>query len=200
MRVLASILLLVFLLGGEAYAQVGDYFFGFAYDTSLPSGDAADFAGDFSWRGASFGGRRMVKENVSVGFLAGWHVMYEETDEVGSLQGEEFGLDVQGKQFRYINSFPIMMNAHYYTGFAGNLRPYVGLNAGLYYIERRMEIGIYFLDEDNWHFGRAPEAGLVFPLSWHARGFINARYNWAASSGGSGSINYWNFSIGAAWM
>jgi outer membrane protein W len=199
MRVLASIILAALLFAGEAYAQ-GDYWFGVEYNTVLPQGNADDFAGGFSWRGGSFGGRRLVKENVSVGFWAGWHVMDEKTDEISSFEGDNAGLDISGTQFRYINSFPLMLNAHYYAGQYGSLRPFVGLNAGIYYIERRVEVSVFVVDEEKVHFGLAPEAGLTFPLGWQARGLLSARYNWAASAGGSGAIGYWNFSIGAAWQ
>ena len=74
---LLTSLLLVFVLGTPAYAQE-DWFFGAAYETSLASGKAADFAGPFSWRGASFSGRRAVRDNFTVGFLTGWHVMNDE--------------------------------------------------------------------------------------------------------------------------
>ena len=198
MRILASILLLVLFLGADAYAQ--DYWFGFEYNTVQASGDAANFAGGWSWRGGSFGGRKMVRDNTSVGFWAGWHVMDEKTDETVSFRGDNRNIDLSGMQYRYINSFPIMLNAHWYGGTMGRFRPYIGLNAGTYFIERRVEVGLVAIDDDNWHFGLAPEVGVTFPLGWRARGLFNARFNWAASSGGSGDITYWNLGFGVAWM
>jgi outer membrane protein W len=198
MRILASTLLLVLLLGTDAYAQ--DYWFGFEYNTVLPSGDVTDFTGDWSWRGGSFGGRRMVRDNTSVGFWAGWHVMNEVSAETVSIRGADNSLDFSGTQYRYLNSFPIMVNAHWYGGTMGRLRPYVGVNVGTYFIERRVEVGLFLFDDDNWHFGLAPEAGFTFPIGWRARGLFNARFNWAASAGGSGDITYWNLGFGIAWM
>ncbi len=198
MRILTATIVLVLLLSADAYAQ--NYWFGFEYNTVQASGDAEQFAGGWSWRGGSFGGRRMVRDNTSVGFWAGWHVMYEVSNETVSFLGENRGLDVTGVQYRYINAFPIMLNAHWYGGTTGRLRPYVGLNAGTYFIERRLEVGLVAFDDDNWHFGLAPEVGVTFPLGWNARGLFNARFNWAASAGGSGDITYWNLGFGVAWM
>lgn len=200
MRVLLA-MIMVLALGSPAYAQ-GDWWFGMAYETSLASGDAADFTGGLSWRGASFSGRKMVKDNVSTGFWTAWHVMNESgVGTVGfELEGFDDALDLTGDFFRYINSFPIMLNAHWYSGMVGSPRFFLGLNGGVYYIERRVEVGVFAVDEDNFHFGLAPEAGIAVPMGWRSRGFIGARYNWAASAGGSGSITYWNFFVGLAWM
>jgi hypothetical protein len=198
MKTIASLLLLVLALGGDAYAQ--EYWFGLEYNTALPSGNLADFTGGWSWRGASFGGGRMVSENTSVGVWVGWHVMNEVSAETVGFRGAEDNLDFTGTQYRYLNSFPIMVNGHWYGGTIGRLRPYVGLNAGVYYIERRVEVGLFAFDEDRWHLGFAPELGVTFRIGWRARALFNARFNWAASAGNSGDITYWNLGFGLAWM
>jgi len=199
-RVLLAVIM-VLAVGSPAQAQ-GDWWFGFAYETSLASGNTADLISTFSWRGASFGGRNMIKENVSAGFWTAWHVMNESGVETIDLEAQGFDAAgaLTGDFFRYINSFPIMANVHWYSGLPGNTRIAAGLNAGVYYIERRVEGGIYAVTDDAWHFGLAPELSVVTPMGWRARGFLGARYNWAASSGGSGSITYFNFFVGVAWM
>ncbi|MGD8868978.1 MAG: hypothetical protein PVI01_15220 [Gemmatimonadales bacterium] len=198
---LLTSLLLVFVLGTPAYAQE-DWFFGVAYETSLASGTAADFASPFSWRGASFTGRRAVRDNFTVGFLTGWHVMNDEGVASTSLddQGLQQGLDITGYTLRYINSFPIMASFFWYSGMPGGSRLYLGGNLGGYYIERRVEVNVFAISRERLHFGAAPEVGIVTPLGWRGRGFAGARYNWAASSGGSGDITYWNFFVGVAWQ
>ncbi len=194
-------MIMVLAVSSPTLAQ-GDWWFGMAYETSLASGSTTDFTGALSWRGASFSGRRLVKDNVSTGFWTAWHVMNDSGVETVNLQDEgfDFSADVTGDFFRYINSFPLMLNAHWYSGLPGNTRIAAGLNAGVYYIERRVETGVYAVTVDNWHFGLAPELSVVTPMGWHARGFLGARYNWAASAGGSGSITYFNFFVGVAWM
>ncbi len=191
---MAVILLLVTSAAASAQ-QIGDYFFGFGYNVSVPISDMKDFTDGTSFRGVNMEFRKIVRPNVTVGFMAGWHVFDERTDEVVSLDVA----DIQGTQLRYINSFPLMVNAHYYFGDRGGVRPFIGANVGTYYIERRVEIGLFLVDDDAWHFGLAPEAGIVVPIGWRARGFLNARYNWAIEASDF-TGNYWSFSIGAAWQ
>ncbi len=195
MRIFAPILLIL-ALSTNAFAQRGDYWFGFAYNVSIPSGDVRNFIDQTSFRGVSMEGRKLIKDNVSFGFMAGWNVLNKETNEVVSLRDN---LDIQGFQLRYINSFPIMLNSHYYFGQGGGIRPYVGLNAGTYIIEQRVEIAAFLFDDSNWHFGLAPEVGVTFPLGWRVAGFGMVRYNYAFSSGGTGAIQYWGINLGVAW-
>jgi hypothetical protein len=197
MRVLASILL-VLALGSEANAQIGDYFFGFAYTPVLPTGNSTDLVGSsLSFRGATMEGRKVVKDNVTVGFSAGWQVMNYETGE--TLQPRQ-GIDVTGFQFRYINNFPILFTAHYYFGRRGDMRPYIGGGAGISYLERRMEVGLYLIDQDGWPITLAPEIGVAFPAGWRAAGFGFVRWYWMASAGGAPSLSYLSFGLGIAWQ
>ena len=70
MRILAPILLIL-ALSTDAFAQRGDYWFGFAYNVSIPSGDTRNFIDQTSFRGVSMEGRKLIKDNVSFGFMAG---------------------------------------------------------------------------------------------------------------------------------
>ena len=66
-------------------------------------------------------------------------------------------------------------------------------------------MGIYEVDENNWHFGFAPEVGLLIPVGEIAI-MANAKYNYALSAGqplGSGTDNshsYMSFNIGLVFM
>jgi hypothetical protein len=86
----------------------------------------------------------MTSDNTSGGFLLGWHVMDEVSRETLDFEAEGFerSLDLTGDYFRYTNSFPIMLNGHYYLGLPGETRGFIGANVGVYYIERRVEAGI----------------------------------------------------------
>ncbi len=195
---LASVALLV-AFEGEALAQ--DWWWGITYDmsasSSIPgsSDSESEFVEDFSFRGIGLQARYVPDRggNLSYGFSGAWHVLNEETDEVVNLPGA----DVSGTQLRYFNAVPLLLNAHYYFGSRGGIRPYVGVNAGTYYIERRIDIGISSLKEDNWHLGWAPEIGLVVPLGRPEVAFLGSvKYNWAFSAGGTGDQKYWGFSLG----
>lgn len=195
MRVLACLLLASAVLAGGAHAQ--DYYFGVTYDTNLALQDSKDFAGDFSWIGMSLEGRKMFRPDASVGFVFGWHEMDKEFTGVQSLAP---GIDVYSAQKRYINSFPMLLNAHYYFGQQGQLRPHLGLGIGAYLVERRVEVGgLYQLDEDTWHFGLAPEVGVAWRVGWQAAGLAGVRLNWAVKADDVEEL-YLNFRIGMAWL
>jgi hypothetical protein len=196
MRVLFALLVMAALAGGDALAQE-PYFFGFAYTPVLPMGKTADFTGDLSWRGGTMEGRRMVRPDVSIGFSAGWHVLNEETDEV--VHAFE-GLDIQGHQFRYLNIYPVLVNAHKYFGHRGGARPFIGANAGISYIERRVEIGVIAATTDAWPFTLAGDVGVAFPAGWRTAGFLFTRFHFLAEAGGLTEQTYWTFGVGLAWQ
>jgi len=197
-RALASVALLVG-ISGEAQAQ--DWWWGITYNmsatSSLPGSSDSDvsFVDDFSFRGIGLEARYVPNRggNLSYGFSGSWNVLNEKTDEVVDLPGAA----ISGTQLRYFNAVPLLVNAHYYFGSRRGIRPYAGINAGTYWIERRVDIGISSVKDDNWHFGWAPELGVIVPLGRPEVALIaNTRYNWAFSAGGSGDQKYWGFNIG----
>ena len=195
---------LLLLTGGEARAQ--DWWWGITYQmstqASLPVNSDADgnFVEDFSFRGIGFEGRYFPQRGgkLSYGFSGSWNVLNEEVrGETVSLPGVDITAETQQ---RSVNAFPLLANAHYYLGDRGGIRPYLGLSAGAYYIERRVDVSIVSVDDDSWHFGWAPEAGIVIPLGRpEVAAFGSVKYNWAFSSGGTGDQKYWTFDLGFAY-
>jgi hypothetical protein len=57
-----------------------------------------------------------------------------------------------------------MLNAHQYFVKRKGIRPYIGLNAGGFYMLQRFDIGIHSFQEDEWQWGIAPEIGVVVQL------------------------------------
>lgn len=177
-------------IAGEAQAQE-EWFWGGSYSTALPLGNTKDFNEGFSFRGVTVEGRKIVTENFSTGLSFGWHVLNDR--RTGTVELENSA--VNGTFFTYTNSFPIFLNAHFYAGERGRVRPYLGLNVGTAYMERRAEVGQLALDEDKWRFAVAPEAGVIVPLGWYVRGFLSARYHYMT---GSPTQQYLSFNVGIA--
>jgi outer membrane protein W len=200
-------LALIMVFSGEAQAQ--DWWWGITYQmsatSSLPgnSDSSVNFIEDFSFRGFGIDARYVPERGAkySFGFNASWNVLNEKNDF--GTERNTISLptaDITGTQLRYFNSIPVLANASYYFGERGGIRPYLGLNAGTYYIERRVDIGVSAIVDDAWHFGWAPEAGIVVPLGRPEVAMLfNVRYNWAFSSGGTGDQKYWGFNIGIAY-
>lgn len=178
---------------GEAGAQ--EWFWGGAYSMALPTADTKEFNSSYSFRGATLEGRRLMSENASLGLSLGWHVM----NDIKSNTAVEFENGALfGTYYTYTNSFPIFVNAHYYLGQPARLRPFVGFNAGGMIVERRAEVGLVAFQQTKWHFGAAPEVGVLFPLGWRVRGLVSARYHYGLKSGGAPAQQYVTFSIGMA--
>ncbi len=153
--IIASLVLLL-VSSGEAKAQ--DWWWGIMYEmsatSSLPGSSDSDvnFIENFSFRGLGIEARYLPERGgkYSFGFNVAWNVLNEKNDF--GTERNTISLpnaDVTGTQLRYFNAVPVLANASYYFGDRGGIRPYLGINAGTYYIERRVEIGLVAITEDN---------------------------------------------------
>jgi len=190
-RILALAFFLLVAGSTAAEAQTGQVWWAFTYQTALATGDTKSFTDDFSWRNVGLEGRSFVGPNVSVGAFFGWNVLNSEVDGTVSLGP----VDASGYQSRFINAFPMLVTAHYYLGERYGPRPYVGAGVGTYYIENRLEMGLTALTVSNWHFGFAPEVGVMIPTGGYSEAYLSAKYNYAASSGDI-TRSYWTFGLG----
>lgn len=175
---LLLLLSIILILSFQGYSQT---FTGFTYNTAFTTSDTKDYIWSPSWRGFGFEARRFVQPNLSVGLSLSWNVLDQQTTRTISLEKG----DITGKQFRYLNSFPLMLNAHYYWGEEFGFRPYLGINAGTYYTIQRVELGLVAFEAKNWHLGLAPEIGAVIPIGYSTNIILNARYNYAFKAGES---------------
>ena len=166
-------------------ASAQEWGYGFTWDPVVAVGDTKDFISKESYRGASFHSRKF-REHTTWGFTAGWHVFDEQVEGTVSpeeLQFEEKAVTITGKQFRYINAFPILLNWHLYLGGRdAGFRPFVGVNAGAYYIRQRLEVSTVAFEEKNWHWGGAPEAGFLLKAGLSTSIMVSARMNVAAGA------------------
>ena len=177
------------------------------YNVSFPSGNLKDYVNDMSWRGFGMEGRWFSNKNISFGLSFAWTVFDQRTTDLIQIVNEGVSGTVSGTQIRIVNSLPILATAHYYTGKRRDqFRFYFGTGAGMYYIKQRLEIGLVAFNSDNWHFGLAPEAGVLISLNRDFTMIFNAKYNYAFSAGkplGGGDDNtyeYWGINVGFVWQ
>lgn len=195
MKTIIAAAAVALVLGTAGQARAQEWFWGATYSTVMPLGNTKDFNSSFSWRGATIEGRKMIKENLSAGLSFGWHVLADQYDN----RTVEYPIGaITGTFFNYTNSFPILANVHYYLGQPGGVRPFIGANVGTAIMERRSEVGLFALTEDNWTFAAAPEAGLAFPVGWHVAGLISARWHFMTAAGSAPSQQYVTFNVGFA--
>ncbi|HCV43722.1 MAG TPA: hypothetical protein DGH68_09590 [Bacteroidetes bacterium] len=188
------------LLTATAVAQ--DQMSGITWNIGLPSGRMATYVDKASYGGFGFNAQKFIEDNTSVGIDLSWNYWSELTGDIITM---DHGA-ISGTQIRYYNVFPMFLNAHYYLSDKGDeFKPYFGLNVGTYYVLQRLDVGVYTLDNDNWHFGLAPEAGFLYEVSNRTYLSATARYNYAFDSGKtlggkeSNTLVYWGINVGIYW-
>lgn len=166
------------------------WFSGFTYQASFSQQDTEFFSDDPSWRNFGLDFRALIRPSFSVGFYTGWHTFDNQEDGTLSLGG----VDVTGLQRRYANMFPLLATGHYYLG-SGRAQPFVGLGVGTYWVENKVEVGLTSITDSNWHFGLAPEVGVMLPLGGGPSTYLSARYNWALEAGDFEHA-FWSIGVG----
>ena len=148
-------------------SSFGQGMFGISYDIGVPVGGTSDYIGAPSFRGFGIEGRGFITDNISYGGSFNWATFYEEFGpEVWSVEGDT--RTAYGKQYRYINSFPLMATMHYYFGEWDATRIYAGAGIGAQKIDQRTDFGIYTINDKTWRFGIAPEVGVLIPVNFNS--------------------------------
>ena len=188
------IIALSLILSVSGYAQS---LYSFDYNMSFANGETAEYIGATSFRGLTFEGRSFIHDQFSIGGLFSWTTFYE------SLGGEQFTSGTStltGNQYRYLNAFPILFQAHYYmTGDEYEPRVYMGGGVGPYKMNQRTDIGTWSLTDRNWHFGISPEVGLLFPLSMDTQFNISFRCHYVFKANNTIDHSWFGLSLGLAW-
>jgi len=182
------IILIIILSATELYSQLrtrnyrDDFITSFEFSSSFNIGKSADYVSTPGYLGFGLGFKKFVSDKSTLGLYFGWNIQGKELD--AQLIELENGA-LFGRQGRYHNYFSILANGSYYFADMNKSRfvPYVQLNAGTYYIYQRLEVGVVQINNDNWHFGGGPEAGLIAVLGSNLGLELNVRYNYAFSSG-----------------
>ena len=197
-RALLAIPLALLLLSNGAQAQQS--FFGISYGMSVPTSDTKDFTEGTSWRNGTVDILAKVRPNTAVGLSFGWNVFNDVTTTVSRIDGEgSRPIDIAGTQYRYINSFPMLVTVRQFTGTPGGMRPFFGLGVGTQFVKQRVEVGQWRISDNTWHFALAPEIGVLLPIGSDAKWFVNAKYNYAAKASDR-THSYFGFNIGVAWQ
>lgn len=186
----------VILIGVSSFGQGGGVW-NFDWNMGFPMGDTKDFISQPSFRGFSIEGRGFVTESIAIGGIGAWSVFYESNGWVTQESGET---KLYGYQRRYLNVMPLMATGHYYFS-SGQVQPYIGFGLGTYYIESRDFLGIYYLQGKAWHFGIAPEVGVMMPFGSGNTGLnVNFKYNMAAKTKEEASYSWLGINVGISYL
>jgi hypothetical protein len=185
-----------------ASAQSKPYMGTFAYTMAQPSGDTKDFVNQYSWLGFSLEGDWFNRSNLSTGFILGWQEMYQD------INGDSFAFangTATGRTYRHISSLPLLLRGRYWAGESGQMiRAFGGLGVGTYWMKQLVDVGILTADENHWHFGLAPEVGVLMTTRGGVGWTLNARYNYPFAAGdylggSNASWSYWGIGIGVTY-
>lgn len=182
-----------------SFSSFGQGMFAVTYDIGLPVGSTSDFISKPSFRGFGIEARGFIYDNLSYGASFNWTVLYEEFPaQEWNVEGDT--RTAYGRQFRYINSYPIMATMHYYFGEWDETRFYAGAGIGPQKIDQRTEVGLYSANDNKWRFGLAPEIGVLIPINFNSSLNLAVKYQYAVKAGDSESVSYLNFKIGFAYL
>lgn len=194
-KVIYISIVLCLLIPGIIQAQGG--YTAIQYVVSFGSGDLGDYISKTSFRGAVFEYQRNISKNVSAGVELGWNTFYEKKD-YDTYTFESASLS--GIQYRYSNSFPILVTAEYNLKPDDMLKPYANFGIGTMYTKRNTDMGMWTLEEKAWHFALKPEIGMLLEVKPGAAFKIAAKYYVGFKSGDLETQSYFSISGGFAFL
>lgn len=195
-----AVVVLIF-ISTSAFPQGGGYW-NFQWNIGFPTGDTKDFVSKTSLRGFGIEGRGFVTDQLLVGGRIAWNVFYEDYGNI--LQQVSETSFIYGYTQKYLNAMPLMLTGHYeFNQSGGSVLPYVGIGLGTYYMQSRSFVGIYYAQENVWHFGFYPEVGVVVPLGGSTSNTgLNAavQYNMAAKTKDNPGQSWVGLNIGITYI
>ena len=165
------------------------------YNMSVPVGSTADFISKTSFRGFTFNLGRYLTNEIAIDLRFSWNTFYENMD-IETYTNDDGTGSITGKQFRYINSFPLTAGARYVMNPSSTFSPYFAAGLGAYKINERVDMGIYYNEDRIWHFGFYPEIGLFYDFAYNVGLNVYARYDYAVKTKDASSYSYIAFGVG----
>lgn len=146
------------------------------YNVAYPVSNTGEYIDLPSFRGVNVEWRQYITEHFSLGIKGAYQVFYQEIEDQAYTDN---GSTIYGKQFRYINSFPIMAVAGYETDNDNGLLTYYGkIGIGVYSFQKLTDMGLYrYQNEYSWNLGLLPEVGIKYKLTPRIEAVFYANYN-----------------------
>lgn len=186
-----TFVLLAFIAGAQSYTRL-------SYPISWGAGATNDFISNTSWVGLHIEFGHAIHKNSHFGFESGWVTLYDKLpDYIETL--DEANTTIRGTQYRYFNVIPILAKYTYRFETSESVRPFAAGGAGISYAERRKDVGIISIIDDEWPVMLAPEVGLTYDMGGSTLFTLSAYYNYMFARGDLDSHSYWGVRVGFAW-
>lgn len=190
-------IVLAFTMSISSFSQGGGIW-NFTWDIGFPTGTTSDFISAASLRGFAIEGRGYVTDRVLVGGRIAWNTFYEDNGWQTSNPTDNSA--IYGYDRKYMTALPLMATIHYEFGNRSVL-PYAGIGLGTYYVNTRDYLGMYYIQNEVWHFGVYPEVGIVIPFGSGSTGIdINAKYNYGAKTKDAEAVSWISLGVGLSYI
>jgi outer membrane protein W len=165
------------------------------YSVGVPMGALKDHTPSMSWRGVTFEWQKFINPDVSVGVNLAYSVFY---DYMGYGSYSRDAATLTGHQYRYNNLFPMAVNGQYHFNAVSSnpIKPYIGLGIGTIYDLRNTDMGLWTVEEENWHFMVSPEVGLIYDLNMVTGIKFSVRYDNAFKTSDADAFGNLNLNLG----
>lgn len=173
--ILVAILVMIF--AGATQAQTS--LFSINYAVSIPTGNTSDFIDQVSGRGINVEYQRFIDRNFAIGGELGTYTLYKK--ELNKVYTEG-SASLSGIQYRYQNTYPILVSGTYFANETGEFRPYAGLGIGTIAHDRRVDMGVFSSDQTHWQFALRPELGILYRPAQYVGFKLGAKYYQSFSS------------------
>lgn len=176
------IIVFAFLVTASAFSQQkGRYLASIYYNVSFPVSRTSNFVKDPSFAGVTFDAKQFISNNTALGLLFGWNVFSKQNTGLTTFPSGA----IYGDYAAYFNLFPIMASATFFPNTNRNAKTkfYMAGYVGAYNVMQRLDIGVNEIENNNWHFGLAPEIGVYYQAGRTTNITLSSRYNYAFGSG-----------------
>jgi hypothetical protein len=163
------------------------------YAPSLPLGNTADFASNFSGRGGNFEFYWMQSNRNGFGVEIGSTSFYEEVPNKTFTSGT---VTVFGTQFRAQSSTPILASYIFILNDEGRLKPYISLGAGIMLQTQRINLGVLVDQLETTQFAVRPEIGAIYQVSDYVGVKLSGKYYQGFENSTMSSQSFMGFNLG----
>lgn len=163
------------------------------YAPTLPLGNTADFASNFSGRGANAEFYWMQNRQFGFGLEVG------SSSLKGKLPDRTFNsgtVTINGTQFRGQATTPILGSAIYVFNENGKFKPYISMGAGVMILSQRIDLGIFVQKLNTRHFAIRPELGAIYQLSDYVGIKLSGKYYQSVGNNTMDSQSLLGFNLG----
>lgn len=173
----------------------------FDWIIGVPVGDMSDrFISNTTTRGFAMEYRYLLNGPFSVGGGFSWQGFYQKYER----KTYDFdGGAITSTRFNYLYTFPLYVNFHYYPLKNNTIYPFIGINTGMFNIEKQDQVGIYSVVDKSWQFGFQPEVGALIQMN-PGSGFgivVKAKYTYILyNKGAYNNLTHLDFHIGASFV